>query len=137
MGRIWYVEASVVGVGDVVRVRRLSAGETVKSVPSRVRDVGATVCRRILHAFVSETLNTPNCKELNTYFAPIAAVNAVSSDTMPVGPTMGVATGTLPAIFWRLCWVSAILVVAARAGVSSCVKNRAFENAGGPFVGLR
>jgi len=114
---MWYVEASVVGVGDVVRVRRLSAGETVNSVPSRVRDVGATVCRRI--------------------FAPMAAVNAVSSDTMPVGPMIGVATGTLPAVFWCLCWVSAILVVAARAGVSSCVKNCAFENVGGPFVGLQ
>ena len=49
MGRTWYVEPSVVGVGDEVRVSRLSAGETVNSVPSRVRDVGATVCRRILY----------------------------------------------------------------------------------------
>jgi hypothetical protein len=38
----------VVGVGEVVMVRRLRVGETVKRVPSRVRELGAMVRRRTL-----------------------------------------------------------------------------------------
>lgn len=44
-----------------------------------------------------------------TNFDPTAATSALSKDAMPDGPMFGVATGTLPAMLWRLELFSAIL----------------------------
>lgn len=44
-----------------------------------------------------------------THFDPTAATSAFSKDAIPDGPMFGVATGTLPAMLWRLMLFSAIL----------------------------
>jgi len=44
-----------------------------------------------------------------TNLDPTAATSAFSKDAIPDGPMFGVATGTLPAMLWRLVLFSAIL----------------------------
>ena len=50
IGRMRYEPAREVveGVEEVLMTSRLVIGSAVKSVPSRVEDVGGAVCRRIL-----------------------------------------------------------------------------------------
>ena len=137
IGRMWYVEASVAGVGDAVRVRRLSAGETVNSVPSIVRDVGGTVCRRILYLSVSREVKAPKRQSsartsrqwqpsTPSPATPCPWVRYWALRRAPCLPCSGVYAGCPPSTRSLL-----------RPTVSSCVKNRAFESVGGPVVGLR
>lgn len=71
-----------------------------------------------------------------TYRAPIAPLNALSNDTMPDGPMLGVATGGFPPAFGRFVSVIVFVFVLTTVGALHCFQRNALTPFNARFTPL-